>query len=224
MQEKGEGGVRRFSGRASAGKGREMKVQRGQLCGGGAGAQMRAVRKDGWTDKRRKTFLETLAATCNVSEAARVAGRNLSGAYQLKRRDPGFAREWEQALSIGYAELEALMLRQALFGSEQEEVVLDAEGMVKSRKVKRGHPHMVAMRLLAAYARRVAETRAAHETDRPDGEDAVARLRAALEEVRRRSGMADGAALARTAPVRDRRCLPDASASAAGAGGHIDQL
>ena len=189
MQEKEKGGglPRRFSGKASDGQDRELTVQRSQVGKAKANAQRRAVRKDGWTQELRRIFMETLAATCNVSEAARVAGKNLSSAYYQKRRDPGFAREWAQALSVGYSELEALLLREALFGSEQEEVTLDADGMVKSRKVKRGHPHVVGMRLLTAHARKATETRTANETDRPDGEDAVTRLRAALDAVRRRS-------------------------------------
>ncbi|WP_097091123.1 hypothetical protein [Novosphingobium sp. Chol11] len=180
--------VRRFSGKASDAPDRELSVQRSQRGSAGSGAQLRAVRKDGWTVERRKIFMETLAATCNVSEAARVAGKNLSSAYYQKRRDPGFAREWAQALSVGYGELEALLLRQALFGTEEEEVVLDGEGMVKSRKVKRGHPNAVGVRLLLQHRREVGEKLAAETVDRPDGADAVERLRAALERVRERRG------------------------------------
>src|SRR3546814_15321778 len=94
---------------------------------------MRAVRRNGWTPALRQKFLETLAQTCNVSEAARVVGRNLSTVYYLKRRDPAFARAWKQALSIGHEELRALMLRQALFGTEDEEIVLD--GRSEERRV-----------------------------------------------------------------------------------------
>jgi len=192
MGDKSEvGAVRRFSGKASDAPDRELSVQRSQRGGAGGGAQLRAVRKDGWTAERRRIFMERLAATCNVSEAARTAGMNLSSAYYQKRRDPGFAREWGQALNIGYAELEALLLRQALFGTEEEEVTLDAEGMVKSRKVKRGHPNAVAVRLLVQHRREAGERRAAEEADRPDGEDAVERLRRALEKVRERSGVGE---------------------------------
>ena len=190
MGDRGEAGaVRRFSGKASDAPDRELSVQRSQRGRAGSGAQLRAVRKDGWTAERRRIFMETLAATCNVSEAARTAGMNLSSAYYQKRRDPGFAREWAQALNIGYAELEALLLRQALFGTEEEEVTLDAEGMVKSRKVKRGHPNAVGVRLLVQHRREVGDRRAVEEADRPDGEDAVERLRRALEKVRERSGV-----------------------------------
>ena len=180
--------VRRFSGKASDAPDRVLTVQRSQLGSAGSGAQLRAVRKDGWTAERRTLFMETLAATCNVSEAARVAGKNLSSAYYQKRRDPAFAREWAQALSVGYGELEALLLRQALFGTEEEEVVLDGEGMVKSRKVKRGHPSAVGVRLLVQHRREVGERLAAEVVERPDGADAVERLREALTRVRERRG------------------------------------
>lgn len=192
MAKGGDGEKRRFSGKAGEGAGQELTVQRGAA----GSAQKRAARKDGWTAARRKKFMESLAATCNVSEAARVAGMNLSSAYYQKARDAGFAREWASALSVGYSELEALLLRQSLFGTEQEELLLDAEGMVKSRKVKRGHPTTLAIRLLTAHRREAMDARAAQEAGRPDDEDAVQRLRDALEEVRRRSGVKTGDARA----------------------------
>lgn len=181
------GRTQRFGGRAKA-PDRVLVLANGQQGEAGSGAQMRAQRKDGWTAELRQRFLETLAVTCNVSEAARVVGRNLSGAYHLKRRDPGFAQAWKQALSIGHEELKTLMLRQALFGTEEEEIVLDGEGAVKSRKIKRGHPHMVQAIVLKAHEKEVAEMREQESVERPDGEDAVARLRKALALVRERSG------------------------------------
>lgn len=152
------------------------------MCG--SGAQLQRSRKNGWTAAMRKTFRDTLAATCNVTEAARTVGRSLSNVYDLKRRDPVFAQEWDEALCVGYDELETLLLRQSLFGAEQEEVLLDGEGAVKSRKVKRGHPHTVAVRLMLAHCKRVDEKRAEQRVERPDGEDAVMRLRVALDLVR----------------------------------------
>ena len=98
-------------GNKGLGAGRDMAKRPLVAQRGVRGAQLRTPRKDGWTEKRRRMFIETLAATCNVSEAARVAGMNQSTAYSLKGRDAGFAREWAKALSIGYAELEALLLR-----------------------------------------------------------------------------------------------------------------
>ncbi|AEG47896.1 hypothetical protein Sphch_0196 [Sphingobium chlorophenolicum L-1] len=177
----------RFTGRAK-GPDRELVLGNSQQGEAGSGPQKRAARSDAWSAESRKIFLETLALTCNVSEAARVVGRNLSTVYYQKRRDPAFARAWKQALSIGHEELKALMLRQALFGTEEEEIVLDAEGAVKSRKIKRGHPHMVQAILFKAHQQEVAEMLEQEEVEKPDGEDAVMRLRKALELVRERRG------------------------------------
>jgi hypothetical protein len=178
----------RFGGRAKAPE-RVLALENGQQGCLGTAPQMRAMRKDGFTPELRQRFLETLALTSNVSEAARVVGRNLSTVYYLKRRDPGFARAWKQALAIGHEELKTLMLRQALFGTEDEEIMLDGEGAVKSRKIKRGHPHMIQALLFRRHAEEVAEAQRLDEAERPDGEEAVERLRIALELVRKRSGV-----------------------------------
>ncbi|MGE4322912.1 MAG: hypothetical protein AB7E60_07760 [Sphingobium sp.] len=170
-----------------------LVLHRGRASDGTARPQKKVARRNSWTPTRRKAFMETLAATCNVSEAARVAGKTVSSAYYQRRRDPAFARDWNQALSVGYAELEALLLRQSLFGSEQEDVVLDGEGAVKSRKIRRGHPHVVAVRLLLAHRETAERLRAEEMRAHPDSADAVDRLRAALDAVRqRRDGFVPG--------------------------------
>ena len=56
-----------------------------------------ATRHDGWTPDRIATFLETLADTGIVSEAARVAGMHRDSAYSLRTRDPVFAAAWRAA-------------------------------------------------------------------------------------------------------------------------------
>lgn len=183
---------RRFSGKASEGPDRSLTLTVGVRSGGVAGAMKKADREDGWTPERRTLFMETLAATCNVSEAARKAGKDLSGAYYKRRRDAGFAREWEQALAIGYAELEGFMLRQVMFGSEAEDVMLDGEGAVKGRKIRREHPLGVGVRLLLAHQAQVARTRGDHLRERPDGDDAVERVRAVLEAIRARRAAEGG--------------------------------
>jgi len=54
----------------------------------------------------RGLFLDTLAETSNVSEAARVAGASPSRAYKTRREDRDFARDWAAALVEGYTHLE----------------------------------------------------------------------------------------------------------------------
>ncbi len=85
------------------------------ISGGGQRlVQRRATRRDGWTKARRATFLDGLAATCNVARSAASAGMNRRGAYDLRRRDPGFAALWDEAIQLGYARLETELLEHAL--------------------------------------------------------------------------------------------------------------
>ncbi|WP_037472697.1 hypothetical protein, partial [Sphingobium sp. ba1] len=126
------------------GAGVELRPGR-QAVADGTRAQQRKARKDSWTRAQEREFLEVLATTCNVSEAARVAGVRRAGAYERRQRDARFAADWDRAIDIGYAEIEAMLMREVLFGSESEEIVLDGEGAVKSRKVKRGRDLKLAL-------------------------------------------------------------------------------
>jgi len=75
--------------------------------------QMHHVKASGWTSKKRQTFLDTLAVTCNVHIACAEAGMSRSSVYHLRRRDPEFAELWRQALLMGYDRLEERLLRRA---------------------------------------------------------------------------------------------------------------
>ncbi|MCM8729692.1 hypothetical protein ACFO8O_01735 [Hephaestia sp. GCM10023244] len=80
-----------------------------------AGSRNRAVqirnrRRDGFTAQARQTFLDTLAATCNVTASAKAAGVTVATCYWQRKRIPEFALAWQEALSIGYERLEAALL------------------------------------------------------------------------------------------------------------------
>lgn len=72
------------------------------------------TRKDGWTVARRRTFLDELAMTCNVTGACRTVGKTKPGAYALKRRDPEFARLWNEAMDLGAERLEDELMAHTL--------------------------------------------------------------------------------------------------------------
>lgn len=80
--------------------------------------QVRRVRRDGWTIRRRELFLDMLAATCNVTRAVQAAGMSFEGVRQLRRRDAGFAASWDLALEEGYLQIEADLLARAIGGGD----------------------------------------------------------------------------------------------------------
>ena len=73
-----------------------------------------------WTTAARGQFLDHLAATCNVRAACVAAGRHHTGAYALRRRDPEFAAQWQEALDQGYDTLEAALLERAIAPLQHE--------------------------------------------------------------------------------------------------------
>jgi len=56
------------------------------------------TRHDGWTQDRRRLFLELLANGHPVDRACARVGMSKVSAYKLRRRDPDFARGWSDAL------------------------------------------------------------------------------------------------------------------------------
>lgn len=90
---------------------------------GGGFPIRRKVRADGWTKTRRQTFLNTLAATCNVTESCRAAGMALRAVYPLKARDAEFAAAWDQAITEGFDRLRAQALEHCGAG-----LVIDPDG------------------------------------------------------------------------------------------------
>lgn len=75
-------------------------------------------RHDGWSAARVARFLETLAQTGCVRDAARVAGMSNVAAYRLRAKDAGFAAAWEKALEPAQEGLIAIAYRRAVEGKE----------------------------------------------------------------------------------------------------------
>lgn len=119
-----------------AGEGRVLAENReGQL-------HLRKLRSDGWTDEDRTTFLDALAATCNVTASAEAAGKRAQSAQSLRRRDPGFAALWDHAVETGYATLEAMLVERAQqaasrqpAGAEGAADILSANDMTTSEAI-----------------------------------------------------------------------------------------
>jgi hypothetical protein len=70
-------------------------------------ARSRRAQDKSW----RRPFLAHLAASSNVAASARAADVATSIAYEARRRDPQFYREWQEALCEGYEHLEMSLLQ-----------------------------------------------------------------------------------------------------------------
>ncbi|MEZ5692363.1 MAG: helix-turn-helix domain-containing protein [Altererythrobacter sp.] len=77
-------------------------------------------RHDGWTPARQAAFLRELAATHNVSAAARAVGMSRQSAYQLRTRlrEEPFGKAWEAAFVTRFDVLAEAALDRALNGVE----------------------------------------------------------------------------------------------------------
>lgn len=85
-------------------------------------------RKGGWTRRQIEAFFEHLAATCNVAASAAAARIDATAAYRWRRRDPVFARLWEQALDEGADRLEMLAMARALRAAGEDAPGADEDG------------------------------------------------------------------------------------------------
>jgi hypothetical protein len=66
-----------------------------------------------WSASAEQLFLETLAATCNVTRAAQAAGMSFASAYRHRQRSDRFDARWRAALEEGYVDLECTLLAAA---------------------------------------------------------------------------------------------------------------
>jgi len=76
------------------------------------------IRADGWTPERKLTFLEILAATGVVADAARAAGMSVQSAYALRNsaRGRAFHVAWRAAQMLAYRRVADELLSRALSG------------------------------------------------------------------------------------------------------------
>ena len=116
------------------------------------GQQKRTGRSSDWSQDKADKFVEVLADSCNVSLAARAIGRSVSNVYIQRTKDAGFRRAWDQALAIGYAKLEMMMLERALHGVEKTVTLRNGES-----RIMREYNDRVALALLRHHQGAVAQ-------------------------------------------------------------------
>jgi hypothetical protein len=93
----------------------------------GRRVQIARARLHQWDARTEARFLTALAATCNVKAAYTEVGMSKASTYSHRKRWPGFARCWEEAVKAGYATLDGALMESGfnLF-STPEEVDFDA--------------------------------------------------------------------------------------------------
>jgi transcriptional antiterminator Rof (Rho-off) len=119
----------------------------------------------------RAQFLNRLAETSNVSQAAADAQISLSWVYQTRREDRQFNRAWQSALCEGYDNLEMALLHRLLTGEAK-----DGDG--------RKYDNATAFRLLMVHKESSARQRAQRENE--SEEEILKQIRAKLAAMRTR--------------------------------------
>lgn len=80
----------------------------------------RPVPHDGWTVERQRCFIDTLAQTGIVTEAAKAAGMSARSAYRLRARagSEAFADAWHHAVTLAGERLVQVAFARAIEGAE----------------------------------------------------------------------------------------------------------
>ena len=126
--------------------------------------------------KWSKAFLSELAVTSNVTASAKVAGISTSHAYDTRRNNAEFNREWQRALCEGYDHLEMELLYRLRTGE-----VKPASG---AKRGVRAFDNATAFRLLSAHRESATRQRAIRSSE--DAEAIVLSINAKLERMRQR--------------------------------------
>lgn len=143
------------------------------------GVQKRIGRPSDWTEAKANKFIEVLADSCNVSLAARAVKRSVGNVYIQRNKDAAFRAAWDQALAIGYARLEMMMLERALHGVEKVVTLRNGES-----KIMREYNDRVALSLLRLHRDSVASIHDAPAEE--DYEEACDRIMERLQRLRER--------------------------------------
>ena len=72
--------------------------------------QVRRAQPGKLTREAELAFLAALSATANIRLSAAATGAAEAAFHRKRRRHPGFAREWQLALAMGYDRIEAALL------------------------------------------------------------------------------------------------------------------
>jgi hypothetical protein len=151
----------------------------GELLLGGEKPKRRAARAMDWTPAKQKKFIDALTESCNVTFAAKKAKVSLTTVYRQRSQDATFRAEWGRAVSVGYSQLEMMLLERALHGVEKPVSAKAGEGAVM-----RHYDDRTALALLKLHRDGAAATDQAVDT--AEHEEAVERIIARLARLKER--------------------------------------
>lgn len=114
---------------------------------GGRLLQRRRMRWVRFTEERRQVFLNRFAGGADACAAAEAAGVSYATVYLHRRRDPHFRERWDEALRMGYARLEAEVVRERLEAQQRLREDIAPAGEVEQEFDR-------TMKLLARWDRR----------------------------------------------------------------------
>jgi hypothetical protein len=77
------------------------------------GSLKKNPKRNGFTEARRRKFLDHFAASCNVKGACRSAGVSNSTVHAWRRKNEQFRADFNEALSHGYVDVEAELIRES---------------------------------------------------------------------------------------------------------------
>lgn len=118
-------------------------AKRAEITGKGSIGTAKRAKASSFGAAARRTFLDHLAQTANVSASARKAKVSTSQVYAERRKNEVFRTKWAAALAEGFAKLETELLAEALTAASGN----IKDGLLKARAQK----HRLALALLAAH-------------------------------------------------------------------------
>ena len=111
-------------------------------------AQLQRPRSSGWTPDRQRRFIEALATSACVTEAAASVGLSATAAYNLRKRPDAqaFRLAWDAAIDFGMRRLVDAALARAVHG-----VAVPIFWKGEQVGERREYPERLAMFLMSAH-------------------------------------------------------------------------
>ena len=151
----------------------------GELMQAGARPKRRRARPTDWTAAKQERFIEALTTSCNVTLAAKKAKVSLTTVYRRRQADASFRAEWARAVSVGYSQLEMMLLERALHGVEKP-----VSAKAGETGVMRHYDDRTALALLKLHRDGAAATE--QPVDGAEHDEAVERILARLARLKER--------------------------------------